>query len=111
MSKLVSSIQFDVSGDFSDNNKVWQSFLKAVNDTQGLLVLSTDKFDFSPQGLSGLVLIGESHVAIHTWPELNKAFIELVTCGNDSSLFDFQKNIAQYWSVHTDNILLSLKAR
>ena len=36
---------------------------------------------FSPHGVSGVVIISESHLAIHTWPELGYAAVDLFTCG------------------------------
>ncbi|BDG60084.1 adenosylmethionine decarboxylase [Caldinitratiruptor microaerophilus] len=38
---------------------------------------------FSPQGVSGVVIISESHLAIHTWPELGYAAVDVFTCGDD----------------------------
>ena len=37
---------------------------------------------FSPHGVSGVVIISESHLAIHTWPELGYAAVDLFTCGD-----------------------------
>ncbi len=37
---------------------------------------------FSPYGVSGVVIISESHLAIHTWPELGYAAVDLFTCGD-----------------------------
>lgn len=37
---------------------------------------------FSPQGVSGVVVISESHLAIHTWPELGYAAVDVFTCGS-----------------------------
>lgn len=37
---------------------------------------------FSPQGVSGVVVISESHLAIHTWPEIGFAAIDVFTCGD-----------------------------
>ncbi|AYD40302.1 S-adenosylmethionine decarboxylase proenzyme [Clostridium fermenticellae] len=37
---------------------------------------------FSPQGVSGVVIISESHLTIHTWPELGYAAVDVFTCGN-----------------------------
>ena len=37
---------------------------------------------FSPYGVSGVVIIAESHLAIHTWPELGYAAVDLFTCGD-----------------------------
>lgn len=36
---------------------------------------------FNPHGVSGVVIISESHLAIHTWPELGYAAVDLFTCG------------------------------
>lgn len=36
---------------------------------------------FSPQGVTGIAAIAESHVSIHTWPELGYAAIDVFTCG------------------------------
>ncbi len=38
---------------------------------------------FSPHGVSGVVVIAESHLAIHTWPEYGFAAVDLFTCGED----------------------------
>ena len=37
---------------------------------------------FSPQGISGVVIIAESHLGIHTWPEHGYAAVDLFTCGS-----------------------------
>ncbi|MEZ4574302.1 MAG: adenosylmethionine decarboxylase [Vampirovibrionales bacterium] len=37
---------------------------------------------FSPWGVSGVVVIAESHLAIHTWPEYGYAAVDLFTCGD-----------------------------
>jgi S-adenosylmethionine decarboxylase proenzyme len=36
---------------------------------------------FSPYGVSGVVVIAESHLTIHTWPEYRYAAIDIFTCG------------------------------
>src|SRR5574344_1613675 len=44
---------------------------------------------FNPYGVSGVVIISESHLAIHTWPELGYAAVDLFTCGDkcDSKVY------------------------
>ncbi len=37
---------------------------------------------FNPHGISGVVVVQESHLAIHTWPELGFASVDIYTCGN-----------------------------
>lgn len=36
---------------------------------------------FQPQGVSGVILLQESHISIHTWPELGYAALDFYTCG------------------------------
>jgi len=36
---------------------------------------------FSPQGVSGVVVISESHLSVHTWPEHSYAALDIYTCG------------------------------
>lgn len=43
---------------------------------------------FSPQGVSGVVVISESHLAIHTWPELGYAAVDVFTCGSKCDPWD-----------------------
>lgn len=43
---------------------------------------------FSPQGISGVVVISESHLAIHTWPELGYAAVDVFTCGDTVDPWD-----------------------
>jgi S-adenosylmethionine decarboxylase len=37
---------------------------------------------FQPQGVSGTVILAESHLAIHTWPEKGYAAMDFYTCGD-----------------------------
>jgi len=45
-----------------------------------LLHLITHRFD--PQGVTGLALLAESHISIHTWPESRYAAVDVFTCGD-----------------------------
>ncbi len=47
----------------------------------GAEVRETVFHQFSPQGVSGVVVISESHLAIHTWPEFGYAAVDIFTCG------------------------------
>jgi S-adenosylmethionine decarboxylase len=39
---------------------------------------------FEPQGVTGIVVLSESHLSIHTWPEKKYAALDLFTCGEKS---------------------------
>lgn len=47
----------------------------------GATVVQKNFHHFSPYGVSGVVIIAESHLAIHTWPEYGYAAVDLFTCG------------------------------
>jgi len=36
---------------------------------------------FSPQGVSAIVMLAESHISVHTWPEKEYAAADVFTCG------------------------------
>ena len=53
--------------------------LKAVEEA-GLTVVGERFFQFQPQGVTGTVLLAESHLAIHTWPEHGFVTIDVYVC-------------------------------
>ena len=60
----------------------------------GATVINSTFHHFSPYGVSGVVVIQESHLAIHTWPEYQYAAVDLFTCGDAVDpwiSFDFLK--------------------
>lgn len=36
---------------------------------------------FNPQGITGVLLLAESHIALHSWPEINYIGVDIFTCG------------------------------
>ena len=48
----------------------------------GATIVQTVFHSFNPQGVSGVVVIAESHLAIHTWPEYGHAAVDVFTCGD-----------------------------
>jgi spermidine synthase len=55
----------------------------------GATVINSTFHHFSPYGVSGVVVIQESHLAIHTWPEYGYAAVDLFTCGDIDSWISF----------------------
>ena len=43
---------------------------------------------FSPIGVSGVVVIAESHIAVHTWPEYHYAAVDIFSCGKTLKGFE-----------------------
>ncbi len=48
----------------------------------GATLINLMTHSFKPQGVTGLALLAESHISIHTWPEIAYAAIDVFTCGN-----------------------------
>ncbi len=64
----------------SDAKLVEKVFLEAA-DKSGATVIDSNFHLFEPQGVSGVVVISESHFAVHAWPEHDYAAVDLFTCG------------------------------
>lgn len=50
---------------------------------------------FSPHGVSGIVVIAESHLSIHTWPEHAFASVDIYTCGSTIDPWKAYKNLCR----------------
>jgi S-adenosylmethionine/arginine decarboxylase-like enzyme len=82
--------------DCRDPVLVWHNFLCVVNALRHVQVLASVKHDFPGGGLTGLVVLAESHAAIHTWPELSLAWCELATCGDPSDCERFEELLSEW---------------
>lgn len=58
-----------------------EKILRQAAVEAGATVVGAVFHRFSPQGVSGVVLIAESHLSIHTWPECGYAAVDFFTCG------------------------------
>ncbi len=59
-----------------------RTLLTDVATAIGATVVKDSFYQFTPQGVSGVVIIAESHISIHTWPEHCYAAVDVFTCGN-----------------------------
>jgi S-adenosylmethionine decarboxylase len=67
--KIISSVE-----------KVQQILVKAA-ETAGAQVWSVSVNRFPPNGVSGVIVISESHISTHTWPEFGYGALNFYTCG------------------------------
>lgn len=57
--------------------------LRAAAEAAGATVLDVNVHDFGERyGFTGVALLAESHISIHTWPENNYAAIDIFMCGD-----------------------------
>lgn len=56
--------------------------MKRAAQAAGATLVNTVFHTFSPQGVTGVVVVEESHLSIHTWPEHGYAAVDFFTCGD-----------------------------
>lgn len=59
-----------------------QNFSIQAAKVARVTVLHSQFHQFSPQGVTGLLLLSESHLSLHTWPEHGYCAVDLFTCGD-----------------------------
>lgn len=65
----------------SSSNRIREIIINAISAC-GATMLGIDLHEFTPNGgISGVAILQESHLSIHTWPEYNYAAIDLFVCG------------------------------
>ncbi|MEM0990767.1 MAG: adenosylmethionine decarboxylase [Pseudomonadota bacterium] len=64
-----------------DEARIQQAFRDCV-DTCGATLLHIHTHKFSPQGVSGVAVLAESHISVHTWPEIGYGAFDVFMCGD-----------------------------
>ena len=70
------------SASLDDLPFIEEMMVHAAEET-GATVIGKLFHQFSPQGVTGVVAIAESHLCIHTWPEHAYAAVDIFTCGEN----------------------------
>ncbi len=96
--------------------------LKSVEKVEQILVKAAEKAKvqvwsisfhrFRPHGVSGVVVISESHLSVHTWPEFGYVALDIYTCGQSAKPDDAVEYAVQQFeatSVHVTEISRGLE--
>jgi S-adenosylmethionine decarboxylase proenzyme len=65
-----------------DNLPLLEELLNESVRRSGATIVKSVFHRYNPQGVSGVVVIAESHISIHTWPEYGYAAVDFFTCGD-----------------------------
>lgn len=81
--------------DFSREKELLELSIEACT-TSGLHVVGQASYPFEPQGFTFSVLLAESHLCLHTWPELQCVALDIYTCNhsennNNKTKFVYEK--------------------
>jgi len=63
----------------NDMEKI-KSILLDVAGKAGFTQVGECFYKFEPQGVTGIVLLAESHLSVHTWPEFGSAAVDIFSC-------------------------------
>ncbi len=81
---------YGVKKNLLNNVKSVSRLLDKISSGLNLRVVKNFFYPFEP-GVSGILIIAESHLAIHTWPEKHYAHIDLITCSKDTDFSNLNK--------------------
>ncbi|MCC7211545.1 MAG: adenosylmethionine decarboxylase [Candidatus Brocadia sp.] len=69
-----------------------KEIIDSVDAVKGILITATESAKatlvevvchrFSPYGVTGVAILAESHISVHTWPEYGYAAVDIFMCGN-----------------------------
>lgn len=72
---------FDCEAEILNDAQRIENYMKRAAIECGATIVNSTFHTFNPHGVSGVVVIAESHLAIHTWPEYRYAAVDVFTCG------------------------------
>lgn len=85
------------SNSINDVEYIEKAMLNAAKAADATII-SHNFHKFSPYGVSGMVVIAESHISIHTWPEYNYAAVDIFTCGDTIDPWTIQEFLKEAFS-------------
>ena len=71
-----------VNGKGLDDEDLIEIAFRRCVEKCGATLLHIHTHKFSPQGVSGVAILAESHISVHTWPEIEYGAFDVFMCGN-----------------------------
>jgi len=68
-------------GRITEDSRKLEKILKLAAEKAGNTPLEFSFHKFNPHGMTGVLLLAESHLSFHSWPEHNFIAIDIFTCG------------------------------
>lgn len=79
---IIAEVYFEDPNILNDDKRL----VKAMEEASvkgGMTVITSSSHKFTPHGATAIVMLSESHVSIHTWPEYGYAALDIYTCGKN----------------------------
>jgi len=77
---------------------VVEEALQGIVEATGVTLLHLRVYPLAPQGVTGLAVVSESHITIHTWPEHGYAAVDVFTCGQERDLGGAIEVVRRYFT-------------
>ena len=74
---------YDCRSELLDDEQYLTDLLVQAAEKAKATVLGKTSHSFDPHGVTILILLAESHISIHTWPEKGYAAVDVMTCGEN----------------------------
>lgn len=75
---------WDCDREILNNAKKVREILRSAATEARATVIRVFCHEFSPEGVTGVALLAESHLSVHTWPEEGYAAADIFTCGQST---------------------------
>ena len=86
---------YDCDADILKDGEAVRDLMMDATLKSGATIVTDTFHSFSPYGVSGVIVIAESHVAIHTWPEHGYAAVDIFTCGDTINPWTIQQALEE----------------
>jgi S-adenosylmethionine decarboxylase proenzyme len=73
---------YDCDAAILDDRERVAALMRQAAQAAGATVVAEVFHPYAPQGVTGVLVIEESHLSIHTWPEYRYAAVDFFTCGD-----------------------------
>jgi len=72
---------WDCESNLDELAEIRNALYRAV-ERAGATVVEVQVHPFNPHGVSGMAMLAESHISVHTWPEIGYVALDVFTCGD-----------------------------
>lgn len=94
---------YDCDREMLNNSVKIEEFMNEAALASGATIVSSHTNLFNPHGVSGVVIIAESHITIHTWPEHGYAAVDAFTCGESVDTMKIKEILTQRLSAQSSS--------
>ncbi len=88
---------FECDSEALDSVETVERALVEAAIASGSTIVNRGFHRFKPHGVSGYVLVAESHLSVHTWPEYGYAAVDVFTCGAHTNPWEGLEVLKRYF--------------